>query len=463
MAHIKQFLGKCICTIFVISLTASLTACTSAEKMLEEKILEESGILDTKEYKAYKQMTEDGSLTEDGRYDAPTINVESNEELNQREGIVHVTFATNRYLQVDYYLDMALKNKIDQENCYINPGDSIYAKIVSTNPNTNLYEIAEFRVIDYSSDTQKEILRNLEIDGLVYQLPANFVGTEIGVIPVGKYKERKISLQVSMLEDDGKETTLSNAGTLYVNNEKYQGNTATINPLSPYILKYEFDKRNYFFVRSDPDCFTEDPNTEGVIEFFEADPTQTNIDYFIQLHKYISLDIKLDDKGIIWVNDGEPEEIKKGRTWQGRNLMFGDVLVIESAGVCTFEGNANIFQVEKDPILNGFRYTISIVNSDSKNNEDYITLFLDTNGRYGICSFKLDGKEVSGPTTVQKNQKLKLSYAITEDGYEFKNSNLFSHIQGFIGNMTKTIEIPLSKDLDNSTIHPDEWIEIVKK
>ena len=458
----KQMFAKFVVMLLVLLLSASLTACSSIESTLENRILEKSGILDSEDYKKYKQMEEDNEL-EKGHYIVPVIDEAPTDEINEELGSIHVTFATNRYLKVEYYLDMDLTNEIDQENCYLNPGDSIYAKAVSSNPNTNLYEIEEYRVVDYSNNGQKEIGRSLSTEGLVYQVPSTFLGTEIGIVPVGKYQDRTISVQVSLIDDNGESATLSNAGTLFVNDTKYPGTNATINPLSPYILKYEFDKKNYFFVRSIPECFTEDPNAEGVIEFFEVDPTEMDFDYSIQLHKYISLNIKLDANGTICVNDGDPEPIKKDRTWPGKNLKFGDVLVVESSGVCTFDGNARTYQVQKDSILDGFRYTITIVNDGAKNNEEYITVLLDAEGKYGDCIYKLDGKEVSGPITAQQDQKLKLTYKITKDGYKFKESNVFDYMQDLVGSMTKTVDIPLSPDLNNSTIHPDDWIEIIKK
>ena len=78
---------------------------------------------------------------------------------------------------------------------------------------------------------------------------------------------------------------------------------------------------------------------------------------------------------------------------------------------------------------------------------------------------KLDGKEVSGEVQLQEGQELTLTYKITDKKCSFADKS--DGAGGFIRDLFKpkerTISIPITANLDGTTVSPDDWFNIVKK
>ncbi len=71
---------------------------------------------------------------------------------------------------------------INPENCYVNPGDTLYAKVIEcNNPNSNLYKLAEYRIVEYDNDGNVEKQHQQTVtDGILeYEIPSNVGGTEM--------------------------------------------------------------------------------------------------------------------------------------------------------------------------------------------------------------------------------------------------------------------------------------------
>src|SRR5699024_8735938 len=144
----------------------------------------------------------------------------------------------------------------------LNPGDTIYAKLEEyDNSNSNLYRLAEYRFRSYDADgsIQNEYVREATSDVLAYTIPADFTGTELSVLPVGEYADAELSVSAYYVDDSGTEHALGNAGTWYINDTELQTSTAQVSPIEPYVLEFHYDTENYFYVQSEPDCFTKDP------------------------------------------------------------------------------------------------------------------------------------------------------------------------------------------------------------
>ena len=449
--------------------------CSSVDSVMERVIMERSGIYENEEYLQYQEYKEAGKLDEDNQY----IYDEEDSSSVAADGSVHVTFAENRYLKVDYYTDEKMMNQIDESGCYLNPGDTIYGKVTEcTNPYSNLYELSEYRIAEYDADGNRkaEYSQEAEDGTLEYNIPSDFTGTELSVMPVGEYRDRSLSMEVYCCDDSGNETPLSNAGTWTVNDETISGNSAEISPVEDYILKYDYDDENYFFVSSEPECFTKDPVGLGSVEFWEAKSTDENISYRVELHNYLNLEIQFDQKAKVSYNGEEVETISKNKKWSRDKLKYGDIITVETAGKCTItDGAYRHVSVTKDQISDGDRYTFTVTKeaSDSKAesltetvdvNREF-TVTLDPEGNYGSCSYKLNGEEQSGTIKVREGQKLELTYKITEDGYEFAESadGIKGMIDSIIKSKERTAEIPIDAELDGKTIHPDDYIQVTKK
>lgn len=457
----------------MVLFSLALSGCAIADNLLKTAIFDKSEIETDEDYLEYKSLLDNGKLTETGEITdvehlSDAIIVESH------PGTIHVTFAENRYLKVSYYLNEACTSKIDTTNCYLNPGDTIYAQIQSINKISNMYGISYFTITEYGDDARVKTQFQQPLTGnLVYCIPLNFKGRELSITPIGKYSNRKLSLQSYYLDDKGEKKQLGNAGQWYINGEACTGSNTEISPVVSYVLKFDYDENNYFYVSANPACFTEDPNNVGFVEFWAVDPTQGQSNYSIELHPFLTLSITVDEKASLRLNDNEKESIKKGKSWSSNKLKYGDTIVIETTQGCTISSDSQHIYVDKDPIVGGYRYTLKVTpekHSDyleKLNANQTIWITLPAKADHGECTYTLDKKAVKGTVAVQMNQTLTITYKITDSNYKFSNSKSFENAwnwgQDLVGDMSKSTTVPLTPEMDNTSLNPDEWFTIVKK
>ena len=151
--NIKRMLGM----LFIWAVLFGFGACAKAEATMSDKLLLD-GTLDKSEeisvgmqqfenYKATGNMTKDGEL----------VNTVSKTEVAAPtpvpDGLVHVTFAENSLLEVNYYTDAELQNKLSTRNCWVEPNTCIYASVpVEKNEYSNKYVFECFQVYSYDSE-----------------------------------------------------------------------------------------------------------------------------------------------------------------------------------------------------------------------------------------------------------------------------------------------------------------------
>lgn len=461
-----------VCLMVILSL--ALTGCSSVEDRFKMAIMDEAGITTDSDYVEYRTLDEEGRLNENGEIADADFFDEGN-VADTKSGAIHVTFAENRYLLINYYLDAALTKRIDTTDCYLNPGDSIYADVLSTNKISNMFGISYFTLTEYGDNAQVKSQSKHYLDGnLICTIPEDYKGTELSLMPIGEYFKRELTLQAYYVDDSGERVPLGNAGKWFINEESCSGNTASISPIVSYALKYDYDENNYFYVLSEPKCFTEDPDSAGFVEFWSADPTVELSNYSVELHPYLSISLLTEEKATLRLNNDEEESIKKGKTWSNIKLKYGDIIVIETSSNCTItNGDYQHIHVDKDPIIGGYRYTLTVtpeINSDTQEKlkvNEYITITLPAVGAHGTCTYKLDKAVVAGVTEAQTNQTLTITYTITDSSYKYDDGNFLSNAwnwgQDLVGDMSKSVTIQLSPEMNNTTINPDEWFEIIKK
>ena len=470
---------KKIIAVLLVLLVLPLAGCAQIDTKLERAILEKSGILEHEDYIQFQQYQESGMLNEDGHYTVYVPFDNSDSKNDKPKGQIHVTFADNRYLKIAYYTDSSMTFPIDTTSCYLNPGDTIYARVVECiNPNSNLYRLAEYRIVEYGSDGNKKDTRKYEVADsfFEYTIPANFIGTEISVVAIGEYPDRDISMNVFYVDDVGSRHSLGNAGAWAINNTDVEGDVAKISPIESYVLKFTYDTENYFYVGSEPACFTKNPESTGFVEFLEAEPTDADITYSVELHPFLKLSLKSDEEAKVCINNGSEEIIKKNKVWNSGKLKYGDSIIVETMGECTIvSGDYQHISASKDPIADGYRYTLKVVQEVENNTADVLTLTLDVNRffnvtlstdcAYGDCTYKLDGDVVSGIIQVREGQKLTLTYNITNENYSFadKSKGVTGFLHDLFNNSERTITIPIDTSLEDTTVIPDEWFDIIEK
>ncbi len=435
-----------------------------------------SGITADQDYVTYTAFVENDQLDEEGKYAYDFGQSVEVEEVVVTEA-VHVSFAENSNLDISYYTDKAMTQQINVNSCYLNPGDSIYAgEVTSLNTYSNLYQLSGFRIYACDADGNLTLLDSQAVSdsGLVYTIPEGYTGTDLSIIPVGEYPDRVLQMLVYYVDDEGNQVTLTNAGSWSVNDEQVKGNSTQISAIESYTLRFDIDTDEYFYVSASPTPFTQDPNSTGYVEFWEASSTEATVEYSVELHQYLSLEIQLEAQGTVTLNDATAETVKKGKTWSCSTLKYGDQIVIETTGECTIlSGDYVHVEAAKDSTSGGYRYTLTMTETLYDNTGSQLscisvnhslTVTLSATGKYGTCTYTLDGETVSGTITMTEDQVLKATYTITEDGYKFSSTSsnfVIAAIESITSSTQKTVEIPVTIELDKQKITPDDYFTVV--
>ena len=90
------------------------------------------------------------------------------------------------------------------------PGDRLHAKVKYLNPNSTIYRLAEYRIMEYDADeiVKNEAIQEVKDGVLENEIPTNFTGTEMSIIPVGEYPKRNLSMSVYYVDDSGNKCSL---------------------------------------------------------------------------------------------------------------------------------------------------------------------------------------------------------------------------------------------------------------
>ncbi len=190
-----------------------VSGCTRIEEKIDEILWERSGAAEEVSYQQYQELAGGNRLDADGLY--------RSEELEQLrmaipvipDGTVHVSFARSEFLKFSYYRDEALTEELPEENCWLDPGDTIYASEPElTNPNSPLYRFSKFQIREYDGSGKLKglLAESRSVPGAVFHIPEDFSGTELSVIPFGEYRNRKVTFSAYSLQNDGSKRVLEN-------------------------------------------------------------------------------------------------------------------------------------------------------------------------------------------------------------------------------------------------------------
>lgn len=287
-----------------------LSSCSISELMASV-----TGVNKDPAYTEWQKLSTDGLLDEEGKYVSQAI---------------HVTFGKNPFLGIKYYSDKEMQEPINEDQCYIMPGHCIYAEVVSeNNPYTNLYHFKTFRIWDYDENGQrKSELKWYPGSGdLVFMLPNEYSGTDIGVEPIGEYQQRTLRFE-DHLDNELIERVQESSWT--INGNPTQNEYYSVDPVEPYSVEYHFDAENYYFVSSTPKCFF---SGEGLVCFEQMEPTEDNDTYSVTLGRYYSATLKAENGNIekVKVNGIERTDLKTPQNEMSLSkLKDTDIIVVVS-------------------------------------------------------------------------------------------------------------------------------------
>ena len=323
----------------LVAVCLMLPGCSNVNEYLteklEEKTLEGSEILEDQDYLEYQDLEASGKLDDNGIY-LETAEIKD-EDVDDAElsGQIHVTFAENSHIRLTYYYDAECTEQIDTSQCYLNPGDCIYAsepKIIEAYSNKYLFK--EFRIMKYDSNNQPESTATvLGNDNLVFEIPAEYAGDKLSVLPLGRYEARVLTLDDYYLNVDGDEVEFH--GTWWIDSEGFSETTVEIDSTVDYQVIYDYSDyvNDYYFVKSVPNPFSADDS--GIIEFSKSTPQNGDENYYVLLHRYISVRVSNGDYSIfnqniiksISLNGKEQDNVKKKELMLDK-LKCGDTITL---------------------------------------------------------------------------------------------------------------------------------------
>lgn len=324
-----------------------LSGCAGMDNYIEQEVRAQSGILEDENYISYQNKVASGNVGEDGFY------MQGSEEA-EKAGSIHVTFATNSKLDVQYFEDDGKSTVLDTTSCYLNPGDHIYAQ-VETGDDVALYEFSGFNIYEYNAAGEKSEAETLKQDytktGMVVQIPPEYDKTEICIVPVGKYHSREISLWDYYTDDSGTEHDLS--GTWLVNDDVHTGDVVEMNPLSSYVISYQYDNSEYFYVSSEPECYYNDTD-DGTIIFQQRTANDETADYSVELHPYIQVSLISGTNRIVRVNSEDTQAVKENTELTISGLKYGDrVQIATNVEWRELENNESLIWIGTESLSSG--------------------------------------------------------------------------------------------------------------
>lgn len=315
---------------FSLVMCLLLSGCSGINDYMRSQMLEKSRIMENGNYQAYQVYSDEGKLTQEGYYSEEAFETDET-DITAAAKAAHVTFANNSYLKIAYFSDSDSTMLLNTEACYLEPGNNIYATVsISKSVPSSMYYFSGFRIYRYE-DGDRELIDTVQPgeDGLILEISEGYVGAELSIEPIGNFGKRTISLRDYYIDDDGKEHELS--GTWMINERQETGNKIKINPVSSYIISYEYDSNEYFYISSNPQCYYSN-NEDGIVIFEQKKSVDETGDYSVELHKYITVSIESLHGRSVSVNNGIQQqikaEIKAGNMLKIPRLKYGDILTI---------------------------------------------------------------------------------------------------------------------------------------
>ncbi|SCX30169.1 hypothetical protein SAMN02910436_02548 [Ruminococcaceae bacterium P7] len=343
------------------------------------------------------------------------------------DGTVQVTFATNSFLEIEYFFDENLTQPIDTKNCYLNKGESIYISGIDVqNAKSNLYSFSEFRFVEYDLDGKRKNSTSTQVTtGLIYTLPNEFDGQGISVLPIGAYKDRELKFDSyyfdtkgELVELDSKMWDLNESGDLFANGSQ------TVSPVESYTISFNYSpyKDSYYFVKSSPDCFYH-KETDSKVVFPKVNSNEEAQKYRVEMHPFITLRIKDTEHHWIvddWFDKGAIKKIEKNsevlekykknseefkrEEIDIKNLKTSDTITITVGKdyklVCP-----NLNLTNSIPVEDGYQYTVRFPDNNEKKYQ------IEISTRNSNSEGRFEPREVSNGT-------ISVSY---ENGGEIKS------------------------------------------
>ena len=297
---------KCIAMLTAIT-CIFLSGCSAEElKDKPDTMMKNYLLHDNSQYNEYQNMRKlnEDNIDADGYYIDDEI---AKSELESHPGMVHVSFASNSLLTVKYFMDSDFKEEIDKKNCFLNPGDTIYAKVDATSlVQSNTYEFHGFSMAVFDGD--QSIFNYASFDDTTITIPNDIQYREISIIPDGAYKSRNLSFQADFKDVGGNTIPLSPVWTINVGEQSYstKSDSYSVEANAAFRVKAQYDPNEYYFIKDESEPICESFNDEsGTVTFAQYDAQSAVDSYKLVFGK--KFDIRIDSVSAtapvtIWVD-----------------------------------------------------------------------------------------------------------------------------------------------------------------
>lgn len=283
-----------------------------------------------------------------------------------------------------------------------------------------------------------------------------------------------IRTEVYYTDSEGNICPLSNTGTWKLNGTPLTSQEVEVSSVSKPALTYTIDSENYFFVSSDPKM--PDPTAiTDTVSFLPAEFTGDSLQFSVELHSYIPLELTFDEPAVITVNSGSEQTVEKNKPWS-QKLRYGDQVTIVTTGHCkTVNCDPHYFTADKSPTDGAIQYQLTVSAQGNGNIEEIFgsgtelisvrNVTLDPSMDHASCTFELDGKPVSGRMELNSDQELTLTCKITEDGWRFaeKSEGIGGFFHDLIKKKERTISISISDLGNDSVVHAADYFNLIKE
>lgn len=404
-------------------LSVALSGCTNVNDILETEMYKKSGISEDENYKLYQTYKEQGRLDQQGYYLEEVFEADRTDTMKGivTSNLAHITFAANNHLDVTYYSDADCTNILDEKGDYFAPGDSIYARAsVNETAVSSMYVFTGFKIYKYN-ERQRELLETVLCDekGLVMRIPSEYMGTELSVEPIGEYKSMEITLKDYYVGDDGKDHDVF--GTWQINNRPHSGGELQIAPVSSYVISYEYDSSEFFYVSSEPECYYSN-NEDGEIIFKQREPADEIESYSVELCKYITvmLPSTFGRSRKVSVNGDGYQEIDPGESKEIPNLKYGDKVIIETDEEWPeLEKSRELILQEEEKTEGGYKYILTVPQKGG----EFIFDPAEYSYEHGTIIFKCFGEVVTGAQYLAEGSRISYEQGEAEEGYWLAGNN----------------------------------------
>ena len=145
-------------TILIMSIIILLSGCSLTTDGSDY----ESLIVNDSDYKMYTSLKEEGQLDESGAYYDSRVSVNEESEVPIVNDEINVTFASNSFIDIRYSLYEDFREELKSSQCFIHPGDSIYAKVSLQNTKSNLYKFDCIKVFEILDDNSRKLIETID-------------------------------------------------------------------------------------------------------------------------------------------------------------------------------------------------------------------------------------------------------------------------------------------------------------